>query len=160
MFLNGHPMISHLRFLIPVMLAGLLAACGGSSTLEPVELSTSRIAAFWPTTNMQETYVIRSDGEWLVAWQKHEPPTYPKTDRPQIDFSKNMVVGLSLGSGSNGCYRLSIQRVVEEEEEVRVEYIHSMAQAGSICTQAIVALTDFVVVNKSEKRVTFSQIGS
>ncbi|MBE0548064.1 MAG: hypothetical protein IH627_10515 [Rubrivivax sp.] len=153
-------MISDLRFLITVTLVAVLAACGGSSTFESVELSASRIAAFWPTTDLQETYVIRSDSEWQAAWQKHEPQTYPKTERPQVDFSKNMVVGLSQGTGPNGCHGLSIRRVVEDEEEIRVEYIHATGQPGLACTQATVALTDFVVVSKSEKRATFIRVGA
>jgi len=153
-------MVSNLRVLMTVALIGVLAACGGSSTSESVELSTSRIAAFWRTTDSQETYVIRSDGEWQAAWQKHEPQTYPKTERPQVDFSKDMVVGLSLGTGPNGCYGLSIRRVVEDAEEIRVEYIHGTGQPGLACTQATVALTDFVVVSKSEKRATFIRVGA
>ena len=66
-----------------------------------------------------------------------------------------MVVGISLGSGSNGCYGLGIRRVVEEEHEIRVEYRYAEPAEWMLCTMSIVALIDFVEVPKSDKPVYF-----
>lgn len=145
-----------------ILLAAVLsAACGGSEPYQPRELSFARIHAFWPAWDRKETYVVRSDAEWQTVWQLHEPLTLPKTERPAIDFSRSMVLGITQGSGPNGCYGLLIRRVVEEETGLRVEY--SLSEPLSeptptfFCTTSIVPLTAFVEVPKSDKPVSFKR---
>ena len=147
--------MKHHRPFIAPAIALLLAACGGSDAYQAREMHLSRITALWPTTNLNERYVVRSESEWQAVWTLHEPPTLPVTIRPNIDFDSKMVVGLTLGSGPNGCYGLSIRRAVEEELEIRVDYAQSEPGPGMFCTQAIVPLTDFVSVSRSDKRVVF-----
>ena len=110
--------------------------------------------------DVKQAYTVRSEVEWQRVWLTHEPLTLPKTERPSVDFSKDMVVGLSLGAGSNGCYGMAIRRVIEEQRELRVEYLSSTPSGLALCTMAIVALTDFVVVTKSDKPVYFVQVGA
>lgn len=141
------------------VLAASLSACGGSDTFQPRDVSMERVAAMWATTDLRQIYSIRTETEWHNAWQTHEPPTTPSTVRPTIDFSKRMVVGLTLGSGSNGCYGLAIRRVVEEDDQLRVEYAVSTPPVGAGCTQAIVPLTDFVVLERIDKPVAFMHTG-
>lgn len=145
-----------------ILLAAVLsAACGGSEPYQPRELNFARINAFWPALDRKETYVVRSDAEWQTAWQLHEPLTIPKTERPPIDFSRSMVLGITQGSGLSGCYGLLIRRVVEEETELRVEY--SLLEPKFeltptfVCTTLLVPLTDFVEVPKSDKPVSFKR---
>ena len=145
---------SRLRLII-ALAAFLCASCGGSDTYQPTELELVRISAWWPTLDRREAYVVRSDSEWQAVWQLHEPPTYPRSERPSVDFGRTMVLGITQGSGSNGCYSLAIRRVVEEEAELRVEYRSFEPNPTFICTLSIVPLTDFVKVPKSDKPVYF-----
>jgi len=151
--------LKHHRPFITLAIALLLAACGGSDTFQAREMPISRITAWWQSTSLNERYVVRSESEWQAVWKLHEPPTLPASIRPSIDFSSTMVVGLTFGSGPNGCYGLSIRRAVEEEFEIRVEYLQAAAGGpGVLCTQAIVPLTDFVSVPRSDKHVVFVRI--
>lgn len=143
-----------------LLLCATLIACGGSNRLEPREVPTARVQAFWPSTNLRQTYTVRSDDEWKLVWLAHEPTTLPRSERPQVDFSRKMILGLTQGFGPNGCHGLSIRRVVEEEDELRVEYLLVGPQPFVACTQAFVALTDFVIVDRSDKRIAFVQIGA
>jgi len=144
-----------------ILLAAVLsAACGGSEPYQPRELNFARIAAFWPALDRKETYVVRSDAEWQTVWQLHEPLTIPKTERPPIDFSRSMVLGITQGSGPSGCYSLLIRRIVEEETELRVEYSLSEPNFEPLiflCATVMVPLTDFVEVPKSDKPVSFKR---
>ncbi len=156
---QGTQMRSFTELVSVAVLAASLSACGGSGTFQPRDVPLARIAAMWATTDLRQIYSIRTDTEWHNAWQAHEPPTTPSTVRPTIDFSKSMVVGLTLGSGSNGCYGLNIRRVVEEETRLRVEYAVSTPPVGAGCTQAIVPLTDFVVLERIDKPIAFMRAG-
>jgi LPS sulfotransferase NodH len=144
--------------------AGLAAAallgCGGGDTFVPRELVVTRLLASWATTDLRETYTVRSDAQWQAAWQAHEPRTTPPAVRPAVDFSRQMVLGLTRGTGPNGCYGLSIQRVVEHADQLVVHYAVSTPSGTAACTQALVALTDFVVVERLDKPVSFAQAGS
>ena len=66
-----------------------------------------------------------------------------------------MVLGLTQGSGPNGCHGLSIRRVVEQAEQVEVQYAVTVPTGSVACPQAIVPLTDFVVVERIDKPVVF-----
>jgi hypothetical protein len=137
-----------------------LSACGGADTFQPRQLPITRITALWATTELRHTYVIRTDAEWRSAWQAHEPTTEPPTERPAIDFTRNMVLGVTLGSGPNGCHGVSVRRVLEEQARVLVEYTVSVPPPGVGCIQAIVPLTDFVVVDHIAKPVAFVRTGA
>lgn len=148
------PMLRSLGlFVLPVA----LAACGGSGDFEPAELPMSRIQAFWAYQDTNQTYVVRSEAHWQQVWAEHEPRTIPRTERPDVDFEQSMVLGITLGIAPNGCYGLAIRKIVEEKLEIRVEYryFEPPKDVLVLCTQAIVALTDFVVVPRSEKPVYF-----
>lgn len=153
-------MREHTRTLAAAIALASLAACGGSDTVESRVVPMARVNAFWANTELRQDYTIRTDVQWRAAWQAHEPPTLPATARPTIDFSRHMVLGLTHGSGPNGCHGLSIRRVVEEKNQLRVEYLVSLPPPGVLCTQAIVPLTDFVVVELSDKPVSFVQAGA
>ena len=135
-----------------------LAACGGSDSFQPQALSINRISASWVNTSLDERYAVRSDAEWQRVWKLHGSAALPISQRPTFDFSTTMILGVTRGSGQNGCYSLSILRATEEETEIRVEYRESIPALTSICTLAIVSLTDFVSVARSEKPVTFVRV--
>jgi LPS sulfotransferase NodH len=141
-------------FAIGLALAGL-AACGGGEPFQLRELSTARVSASWAPTDLRQTYALRSDAEWQAAWQAHAPRTTPPAQRPAVDFSRQMVLGLTQGSGPNGCHGLSIRRVVEQAEQVEVQYAVTVPTGSVACPQAIVPLTDFVVVERIDKPVVF-----
>jgi LPS sulfotransferase NodH len=115
----------------------------------------TRASASWATTDLRQTYALRSDAEWQAAWAVHEPRTTPAAQRPAVDFSRQMVVGLTQGSGPNGCHGLSIRRVVEQLDQVQVQYAVTVPTGSVACTQAIVPLTDFVIVERIDKPVVF-----
>ena len=149
------PLILRTRvFATGLALAGL-AACGGGEPFQLRELSTARVSASWAPTDLRQTYALRSDAEWQAAWQAHAPRTTPPAQRPAVDFSRQMVLGLTQGSGPNGCHGLSIRRVVEQAEQVEVQYAVTVPTGSVACPQAIVPLTDFVVVERIDKPVVF-----
>jgi len=136
----------------------VLQACGGGGGWQEFELPLVRLQAFWPPKDLRRTYVLRTEAQWQAAWEAHEPPVWPAMTRPAIDFQRTMVLGLTLGSGPNGCWGMAIRRVVEEATSLRVEYASSEPRPGALCTQAIVALTDFVAVPQSDKPVRFERV--
>lgn len=139
-------------------LAGVLAACGGSDE-EPKDLPMQRISALWANTDVQQNYVLRTEADWQAAWARHLPILVPPPSAPRVDFSRDMVLGVSRGTGSSGCDGLSITKVVEEAAELRVDFARAAPPpSGIACATVMVSLTDFVVVRASAKPVRFQQV--
>lgn len=136
-----------------------LASCGGGDDFQPTDIEFMRVPAVafgvWPV----QTYTVRTDAEWERAWSTYKTSTMPPPERPQLDFNANVLVGVSLGEGPNGCHRVRILRVTEESRAVRVEYRHDFPDTWSLCTQAIVPLADFVTFTRLEKEVYFVATG-
>ena len=145
------------RLLLALTIA--VTACGGSDDYEAKEVPMSRIEASWPSKDIRKSYVVRMESQWQAAWAEHEPWALPAEVRPTLDFERVMVVGLTLGSGPNGCHGMSIRRVVDERHEIRVEYRHAEPPGNSlaICTDSIVPLTDFVAIPRTDKAVYFAR---
>lgn len=157
--LGGTPPRKHAAVLASVLLSAALVACGGGEGFQPRELSMTRLGFAWAPTELRQTYALRNEAEWQAAWLAHEPRTTPPAMRPAVDFSRQMVLGLTQGSGPNGCHGLSIRRVVEQAEQIQVQYAVTVPASDAGCTQAIVPLTDFVVVERLDKPVAFVPAG-
>ncbi len=145
--------------LASVLASAALVACGGGEGFQPRELSMTRLGFAWAPTELRQTYALRSEAEWQAAWQVHAPRTTPPAAPPAVDFSRQMVLGLTQGSGPNGCHGLSIRRVIEQAEQLQVQYAVTVPASDAGCTQAIVPLTDFVVVERLDKPVAFLPAG-
>jgi hypothetical protein len=143
------------RTVLVLALASTLCACGGGDEdFEPVELPQQRIRAPWAYTSLRETYVVRNDAQWQSTWNLHLPRSEAYV-RPQIDFSRFMVVGITRGSAPDTCHSVSITRATETRDDIRVEFEQTGPRPGYGCGQAVVPLTDFVIVPVSDKPVNF-----
>ena len=151
----GRIIVKRLAFAVIAAASLQLSSCGGSGVFEPRELALELVGAWWPPKDIAANYVIRSEPDWQSVWKTHEPQIYPPPERPRVDFGRHMIVGLTLGTGPNGCHGLRIRRVVEEATEVRVEYRRSVVPPLVGCSQSLIALTDFVIVTSTEKPVIF-----
>jgi len=143
--------------------SGLLAACGGGSEDPwPAELPFERVRQAtqfgdWP----EQGYAFGTDAQWASAWAAYiSGRALGPVDRPEVDFSRRNLLGVSRGWGNNGCWGLNITRVVETAAQIRVEYVQSKGPAAPdmLCTQALVPMADFVTVPKSDKPVVYTEV--
>lgn len=137
-----------------------LVACGGSGEPSPTELGVTRLNQHWSLTDRQQMYAIQTSAAWSDAWQVHAPQTIPATPRPDVDFSRQMVLGVTQGSGPNGCHSLRIVRVLQTDSQLQVQYVRGAPTGTAVCTLAMVPLTDFVLVDRKNLPVVFSQVAS
>lgn len=140
---------------IAVFVALMLTGCGGGSDNTPHLRVFSQIKAHWAYSDLNEDYVVSTDSEWTAIWRLHGPREDPEKPPEKVDFESQMVLGLTRGTGSSGCYSLEIRRVTESLDFVVVEYVQPVSRPASGCTAEEVQLTDFVVTAKSSKLVRF-----
>ena len=93
--------------------------------------------------------VISDASAWAALWAEHHRGYSPAPPLPDIDFTENMIVVVYLGTRSNGCYSVGIDRIYQSGETNIVEYTERTPSAEDICTMALVSPSHLVVIRKT-----------
>jgi hypothetical protein len=86
--------------------------------------------------------VAKTAQEWQQLWQKHTPDR----PRPAVDFSKEMVVGVFLGSRPTAGYILEIVSAAQDNGSLVVKYRESIPQRGTMTAQVLTSPYHIVAV--------------
>ena len=88
--------------------------------------------------------VVRDAAQWRALWQQHAP------DRPMpaIDFSKESVVAVFLGSKPTAGYNVSILSTTEGGGELVVKYRETRPAAGTMTAQVLMFPYHIVAIPK------------
>jgi protease stability complex PrcB-like protein len=98
--------------------------------------------------------VVRTEAEWTKLWQQHSPDR----KRPAVDFSKDMVVGVFMGSRPTAGYNLSVVSTFAKDGNVLVQYRESQPRPGAMAAQVLTFPYHLVAVPKTAGDVKFEKI--
>jgi len=98
--------------------------------------------------------VVRTEAEWTKLWQQHSPDRM----RPAMDFSKDMVVGVFMGSRPTAGYNVSIVSTFAKDGHVLVRFQESQPQRGAMTAQVLTFPYHLVAVPKTAGDVKFEKI--
>jgi hypothetical protein len=98
--------------------------------------------------------VVRTEGDWVKLWQQHSPDR----QRPPVDFSKEMVVGVFMGSRPTAGFNVSIVSSFEKDGNVLVRYQETMPKAGAMTAQVLTFPYHLVAIPKASGQVTFEKV--
>jgi len=107
-----------------VMMAGMAAQAQGPRTIEKGDQSNIDSA---------KQVVVRTDAEWTQLWRQHAP------DRPQprIDFAKETVIALFMGSRPNAGFSTAVVSATEGGGALIVRYTETRPPRDAITAQVI-----------------------
>lgn len=97
---------------------------------------------------------IRSAAEWAALWKENgasEPV-------PAVDFSREMVVGVFLGSRPTAGYGVEIVRAIGNTAALIVEYVEATPSRDAITAQILTAPYHLAAVPKHDGTVTFRKV--
>ena len=100
--------------------------------------------------------VMRTEAEWTKLWQQHAPDR----KRPAVDFSKDMLVGVFMGSRPTAGYNVSIVSTFAKDGNVLVRYQESQPRPGTMAAQVLTFPYHLVAVPKASGEVTFEKAKS
>jgi PrcB C-terminal len=86
--------------------------------------------------------VAKTQQEWQQLWQKHTPDR----SRPAVDFTKEMVVGVFLGSRPTAGYVLEIISATQDSGTLVVKYHESVPPRGTMTAQVLTSPYHIVAV--------------
>ena len=98
--------------------------------------------------------IIRTAAEWKALWQEHSPTQ----KMPAVDFAKDMVVGVFLGSRPSAGYEVEIVNVRTEQNNLIVEYAQKQPGRGTMAAQILTEPFHLVSVPKHAGTVRFVRV--
>ena len=97
---------------------------------------------------------VRTAAEWKALWNDHAPTA----KMPEIDFSKEMVVGIFLGTKSSAGHEVTIVGVRMQDKDLVVEYVQKQPGRGTMAAQILTEPYHLVAVPKHAGTVRFIHV--
>jgi hypothetical protein len=97
----------------------------------------------WTRTGIGEArrLVIRDANAWADFWSE-----LGVGDRPDVDFTQNVVVAVATGQRPTGGYEIAVDRVHQENGELTVEVVETAPGPNCMTTPSLTQPVDVVVV--------------
>lgn len=89
--------------------------------------------------------LVRTDAEWTRLWQQHAPDR----PRPAVDFSKEMVVGVFMGSRPNAGFSTAVVLTTAANGALIVKYTETMPKPGMVTAQVLTFPYHLVAIPKA-----------
>ena len=97
---------------------------------------------------------VRTAAEWKALWKDHAP-----TEKmPAVDFTKDMVVGIFLGTKPSAGHEVEIVGVRPEGKDLIVEYVQKQPAPGTMAAQILTEPFHLVAVPKHTGTVRFMHV--
>jgi hypothetical protein len=97
---------------------------------------------------------VRTAAEWKALWKDHAP-----TEKmPAVDFAKDMVVGIFLGTKPSAGHEVEIVGVRPEGKDLIVEYVQKQPAPGTMAAQILTEPFHLVSVPKHAGTVRFVHV--
>jgi hypothetical protein len=132
-------------YVLPALCVTVLAAQAPFTSLAKGDLSNQQIA---------KQVTIRTAAEWKALWNDHGPAE----KMPAVEFAKNMVVGIFLGTKPSAGYEVEIVGVRPQDKELIVEYVEKQPGRGTMLAQLLTAPYHLVSVPKHAGAVRFVEV--
>ena len=136
-------------------LASLSVAVALAQPAEVRPMSVAR-GGFSGIGNATEV-VVRSNGDWEKLWKSHAAAQQPV---PAIDFAREMVVAVFLGSRPTGGFSVEIVGARREGEVLVVEYVERTPPADAVVTQALTTPFHIVRLDAHPGPVRFRRLAT
>jgi hypothetical protein len=104
--------------------------------------------------NAPRQITVRSATEWGTLWKENGA----NAPLPAVDFSREMVVGVFLGSRPTGGYGVEIVRAIGNSGALVVEYVESAPSRDAITAQILTAPYHLAAIPKHEGMVSFKRV--
>ncbi|EJL61029.1 protease complex subunit PrcB family protein [Flavobacterium sp. CF136] len=103
------------------------------------------------------TALVVSTQEKMDLYFTKHANTCPNPSDPNIDFTKNYLVGIFAGEKSTNGYTIKMTSIVENSCQIVINFYESGPQAGEAITQTPTYPSDFILIPKTVKPIYFNK---
>lgn len=124
----------------PFLFAALTFCCACATPNTSAPAATTRTLVRGYQTGIAEpgVRIVREDVSWRALWDRHASTVVPRPDAPAVDFARDMVVFVTVGSRPTYGYSVEIQRVFQlDATHVGVEIAEAQPAPGAILPQVV-----------------------
>jgi hypothetical protein len=97
---------------------------------------------------------VRSAAEWDALWKQNGA----NAPLPAVDFSREMVVGVFLGTRPTAGYGVEIVRTIGNSGALIVEYVETAPPRDAFTAQILTAPYHLAVIPKRDGTITFKKV--
>lgn len=147
--------------LLALILVLQLASC---STMKQKRSGDSKIAFYsiakgeYSGIEEKRQIVITGIEALRNIWTEVFSIYHPAPGLPEIDFEKNTIIGVFMGTLSTGGYSIEIVEITETAKHILVKYRVSSPSPGSMVTMALSQPYHIVSMLKTTKEVIFQAL--
>jgi len=119
----------------------------GSVPLRPLDRGDSSLIS------QPQQVTARTEDEWTTLWRQHAP-TRP---RPEVDFSREMVMGVFLGGRPTAGFRVEILDARFESDTMVVRFRETRPSADAISAQMLTSPYQLVALSARATAIRFEK---
>jgi hypothetical protein len=144
---------------LAVALAAMLAQPPAARNQSPMtqDAPNTRTIEKGDQSNIEDAkqVLVRTDGELRQLWQQHSP----NRPMPKVDFSREMVVGVFVGSRPNAGFSTAVVSATAANGALIVRYSETRPPADSVSAQILTFPYHIVAIPKADvKDVKFEKV--
>jgi len=98
--------------------------------------------------------VVRTAAAWTALWRQHAPDR----PRPAVDFARDMVAGVFLGSRPSAGFAIDVVSARDEHGDVVVRYRETSPRSGAVTAQVITSAYCIVALPRRDGEVRFERV--
>lgn len=155
------------KLMLGLFIAIGLSACSISGDDVNIDCGTDKDLAFtgFPLLCNYSIKTLPNNPAAVVAgsqekmdqyFTKHEN-TCPVASDPNIDFTKNILVGIFAGAKSTSGYTIKMTSIVENNCEILINFYESGPQAGESIVETPTYPSDFILIPRTNKTILFNR---
>jgi hypothetical protein len=99
--------------------------------------------------------VIKDQKRWEELWDQHAALIKEGEAKPQVDFTKEMVIVVTMGRQSSGGYKIEVTQVEPVREQLRIIVRRTSPPPGAMTIQALTAPFHFAAVPRNDLEPKF-----
>jgi hypothetical protein len=117
-----------------VVMSWLIVLMGGAG-MSAQSMAAPRTIEKGDQSNVDDAkqVLVRTEAEWTKLWTQHNPDR----PRPSVDFSKEMVVAVFMGSRPTAGFSTTITSAIVANGALIVHYRDTMPGAGTVSAQVL-----------------------
>ena len=143
-----------------IMTASLLAiVCSCSRVTEPqpsIEKEFNTIEQGYHSGHTErKNYVVKDEAAWNTLWVKVIDGRLPIVGPADVDFQKDMLIGVFMGEQSSGGYEIKVSEILERKNTLDVYVAEKQPGPGEGTTTALSQPYHIVRTKTTDKDVKF-----
>jgi hypothetical protein len=102
--------------------------------------------------------IIKDKASWEKLWAQHCSLMRPARELPDVDFSREMVIVVTMGTRRTGGYAIEIVSAEEADGALRIRVRRTEPPRGAMTIQLITAPFHMVALPRSDLRPEFIEV--